>query len=314
MAAGAMALDLMTLLDAPGVGPSRVRKVLRKWERSDAASPILDGRTLRETLTESQVGALPMCRARVERQADDLRKKNIHAISIVDAEYPAALRGLLGDDAPLVLLCMGNLELLHRPGAGFCGSREASEKGLATARDCAGLLAGEGVNIVSGFAAGVDMNAHRAALTVGGTTTIVLAEGILRFRVKSEIRGEWDESRVLVVSEFGANLAWSVSNAMRRNRTICGLAQALILIEARSTGGSIQAGRDALRLGLPLFAAVYEGMPESATGNEELLGQGARRLLKSRALNRPNIQPILDVIRAVRPFAGPSAERSRVAV
>jgi len=43
----------------------------------------------------------------------------------------------------------------------------------------------------------------------------------------------------------------------------------MILIEARTTSGSIQAGRDCLRLGLPLFAAVYEGMPESATGNEE---------------------------------------------
>ena len=65
------------------------------------------------------------------------------------------------------------------------------------------LLAGNKINIVSGFAAGVDMNAHRAALAAGGTTTVVLAEGILRFRVKKEIRDLWDENRTLVVSEFG---------------------------------------------------------------------------------------------------------------
>ncbi len=116
--------------------------------------------------------------------------------------------------------------------------------------------------------------------------------------MKKEIREEWDESRTLVVSEFGPSTPWSVSHAMQRNRTICGLSRAMILIEARSTGGSIQAGRDCLRLQLPLFAAVYEGMPESATGNQELLTQGARRLMKSRATNRPNIQPILEAIRA----------------
>jgi len=87
----------------------------------------------------------------------------------------------------------------------------------------------------------------------------VLAEGILRFRVKREIRDEWDEARTLVISEFGPNLPWSVNHAMQRNRTICGLSRAMLLIEARITGGSIQAGRDCLRLGLPLFAAVYEG-------------------------------------------------------
>jgi DNA processing protein len=83
---------------------------------------------------------------------------------------------------------------------------------------------------------------------------------------------------------------------MQRNRTICGLSRAMILIEARTSGGSIQAGRDCLKLGLPLFAAVYEGMPESATGNDELLNQGARRLMKSRSTNQPNIGPVLEAI------------------
>jgi DNA processing protein len=298
MAAHAVALDLMTLLDAPGVGPSRIRKVLKRWQLVRENSSLLDASLLRETLTASQVAALPASRERVRRHWDELAKKNVQAVSILDSAYPDALKRTLGEQAPLLLLCIGNLELLRKTSVGFCGSREATEKGMATARDSAGLLAREGINIVSGFAAGVDINAHRAALAAGGTTTVVLAEGILRFRIKKEIREEWDEQRTLVVSEFGPNLPWSVSHAMQRNRTICGLSRALILIEARRTGGSIQAGRDCLKLGLPLFAAVYEGTTEAATGNQELLEQGARRLMKSRSTNRPNIQPILDVIRS----------------
>jgi DNA processing protein len=291
----AHAFDLMTLLDAPGVGPGRVRKLLKRWRIGPDGS-LLDNHLIRETLTASQVAALPASRERVKRHWEELEKNNIQALSVVDPGYPEGLRRTLGDEAPVLLLCKGDIHLLGKASVGFCGSREASEKGLATAWGSAELLAREGINIVAGFASGVDMNAHRAALASGGTTTVVLAEGILRFRVKKEIRNEWDPHKTLVVSEFGPNLPWSVGHAMQRNHTICGLSNALVLIEARSTGGSIQAGRDCLRLGLPLFAAVYEGAPESATGNAELLAHGARRLMKSRSTDRPNISPILDAI------------------
>lgn len=291
----AHAFDLMTLLDAPGVGPGRVRKLLKKWQ-VDPDGPLMDDHLLRETLTASQVAALPASRERVKRHWETLEEQSVHVLSVIDPSYPQALRRTLGDDTPVLLLYIGSSDLLGKTSVGFCGSREASEKGLATARQSAELLARQGINIVSGFASGVDINAHRAALASGGTTTVVLAEGILRFRIKKEIQAEWDERRTLVLSEFGPNLPWSVAHAMQRNRTICGLARALVLIEARTTGGSIQAGRDCLKLGLPLFAAVYEGAPESARGNEELLAHGARRLMKSRLSDRPNIRPIMDAI------------------
>jgi len=285
----------MTLLDAPGVGPGRVRKLLKHW-RDTPEVPVMEDRLIKSVLTPAQIAALPECRDRVKRHWDELLKHNVRMLSIIDTDYPEGLRNALGESAPVLLLCLGNIELLKRVSVGFCGSREASEKGIATARDSATLLANDKINIVSGFAAGVDMNAHRAALAAGGTTTVVLAEGILRFRVKKDIRDLWDESRILVVSEFGPNLPWSVSHAMQRNKTICGLSRAMVLIEARSTGGSIQAGRDCLKMGLPLFAAVYEGSPESATGNEELLRNGAKRLMKSRSRDLPNMAPVLEAI------------------
>ena len=291
----AHAFDLMTLLDAPGVGPGRVRKLLKRW-RNTPEVPVMADRLIESVLTPAQIAALPECRDRVRRHWDELLKQNVRVLSIIDPDYPKGLRNALGESAPLLLLCMGNLELLEHVSVGFCGSREASEKGMATARDSARLLANDKINIVSGFATGVDMNAHSAALAAGGTTTVVLAEGILRFRVKKDIRDLWDENRTLVVSEFGPNLPWSVSHAMQRNKTICGLSRAMVLIEARRAGGSIEAGRECLKMGLPLFAAVYEGSPESATGNEELLRNGAKRLMKSRSRDLPNIIPIVEAI------------------
>lgn len=307
VAAQAVALDLMTLLGAPGVGPSRARKILELWQLAGRARPLLDESLTREALTGPQAAALPQSRERAQRSWDELSAKSVHALSIIDPAYPADLKTSLGERAPLLILCIGNAKLLAAASVGFCGSREATEKGMTTARQSAQMLAHESINIVSGFAAGVDMNAHRAALAAGGTTTIVLAEGILRFRVKREIADEWDDKRTLVVSEFGPNLPWSVGHAMQRNRTICGLSRAMILIEARAEGGSIQAGRECLKIGLPLFAAVYEGMPESATGNQELLRHGARPLMKSRSTNQPNMRRLLDSISGPRPSLEPAA-------
>ena len=304
-----LALELMALLDAPGVGPSRVRRLLRKRETSGQWN-LTDRAFLLESLTESQVDAIPRSRERAERQWTELHEQGIEVVSLVDPRYPSTLHQLLGDASPVILLCRGNLGLLDKIGVGFCGSREATDKGISTARATASQLAKVGVNVVSGYATGVDMAAHSAALEADGTTSIILAEGILRFRVKREIRALWDDRRTLVVSEFGANLPWSVSHAMTRNRTICGLSRALVLIEAKATGGSIQAGRDALRLQLPLFAAVYEGMPESATGNQELLREGAHSLMRSRASGLPNVAPVLNAVHsfAPRPNGSPQGQ------
>jgi DNA processing protein len=196
---------------------------------------------------------------------------------------------LLNNRAPVLLFARGNLDLFEKPSLGFCGSRKASEKGLKAAWDIADQMARRGVNIVSGYASGVDMTTHKTALETGGSTTIVLAEGILNFKIKKVIKELFDESRILVLSEFLPRLPWSVRNAMQRNSTICLLSDAMVLIEAEERGGSISAGRACLDMQRPLFAPVYEGMPKSATGNAILLEKGAHGLKKSRRTDRANL-------------------------
>jgi len=294
MGTSTIARDLATLLELPGVGPSRARKLLPGRDGGDW----LESESLHSALKPNQRDELPRARARVDAAWLQMEAAGVRAISICDPEYPAPMRDLLGTAAPVVLYCLGALALLGAPSVGFCGSRKASEKGMAAAADAAGLLAAAGVNVVSGFASGIDMHAHLAALAAGGTTTVALAEGIGGFRVKQEIANQWDEKRTLVVSEFPPSAPWSVGRAMQRNRTICGLSRALILIEARATGGSFAAGRECLELGLPLFAAVYEGMPEAASGNLQLLGEGARGLMRSRRTGRSNIAPVLAAVRS----------------
>lgn len=73
----------------------------------------------------------------------------------------------------MLIFAKGDIRSLTKPCLGFCGSRKASEKGLKTAWDFADQMARKGVNIISGYASGVDMTAHKAALEAGGTTTLI---------------------------------------------------------------------------------------------------------------------------------------------
>ncbi len=300
-------LETMNLLTISGVGVSRVRKIAECLDRltciTCSASERLES-ALKQVLKADQLRAFYEGEKKAELELNRLQDDGISVYSLGSAEYPASLATKLGGQAPLLLLCKGDKSLLSKPSVGFCGSRSASEKGLAAAADAASSLAKVNINVVSGYAAGVDLAAHQSALASGGTTTIVMAEGFCRFRLKKELKSTWDLERLLIVSEFGANQPWSVGNAMQRNKTICALSDALLLIEARENGGSIEAGKECLKMQMPLFAAVFEGSPESARGNEAVLALGAKKLMKSRSTNLPNIQPVLEAVHAAESLPG----------
>jgi predicted Rossmann fold nucleotide-binding protein DprA/Smf involved in DNA uptake len=79
---------------------------------------------------------------------------------------------------------------------------------------------------------------------------------------------------------------------MQRNRTVCGLSDALIVIESGISGGTFEAGKLALRLKMPLFVADYAEPAASAAGNAYFLSHGARALRRSAATGRANLEPV----------------------
>jgi DNA processing protein len=213
--------------------------------------------------------------------------------------YPAGV--VSGRKAP-VLSALGNLDLLDRPGIGFCGSRKASEKGLSVAADCAEQAVAAGFVVISGNAAGIDLEAHRAALQHGGATILVLPEGIEKFRVRQELRPVWDWARVLVISQFVPQAVWQAYRAMERNEIIIGLSRAMIVVEAGETGGTLAAGLRTLEIGKPLFVAQYDNMEAVAPGNAQLLGMGAKRLMRSRETGKASVAMIHEIAIAPRPL------------
>ena len=102
----------------------------------------------------------------------------------------------------------------------------------------------------------------------------------------------WDWNRVLVISEFFPNDKWRASRAMQRNQTIIGLSDALLVVEAGETGGSLDAGMKAMNMGRTLFVPFYQDVPESALGNTVLLSKGAKRLMRKKN-NHTNVDSLL---------------------
>jgi DNA processing protein len=204
-------------------------------------------------------------------EATELRERGVGAVLLGSPEYPSLLSSLRS--APPCLFYRGPIGLLAARGIGLCGSRNATDEGLRAAAACAEVAVQQGLTVVSGYARGVDTVTHVSALASGGTTVVVLPEGINHFRVKrGPIADSWDPNRALVISQFSPNRPWSAGNAMARNNVIIGLSLALVVVEAGDKGGTLAAGTKALQVNRRVFALEFSQTPR---GNVDLVRNGA---------------------------------------
>jgi DNA processing protein len=284
---------ILTLMRLPGVGPARLRRALAVL--GEARMPIEEAFSEGGRRLLTATGVSPSApQAAIGHVAEHLRREGVHCLVAPFGEF--SLPEMARRNLPPVLFARGPADLMGAASVGFCGSRSATERGLVVASDIAEQVARQRLNVVSGGAKGVDITAHRTALSHGGTTTVVLAEGILQYRMRLELRDVFDPACALVVSEFFPEDPWIAGRAMQRNRTICALSRALVLIEARATGGTFAAGEAALSMGLPLFTADYSTQLESNDGNRILLERGAVRLRQSRATGRANLAQLFATV------------------
>jgi len=291
---------ILSLLFAKGLGTKTLSKLVDRIAQEDV--PLEEIVCLTPDVLAERFGLRPAvakaigdAHDRAERTAEELDRHGVQILVRGIAPYPTHLVDVLRDDAPPVLFARGDLSTLMKKAVGFCGARSASKKGIGVAAKSAIQLAGQDVNIVSGYAKGVDLAAHRAAMEAGGVTTIVLAEGILHFRAKREVTALLEDHNHVVVSEFSPKLPWSGRNAMQRNKTICGLSDAVVCIESGTRGGTFAAAETTLSLNLPLFVADYAQPAESAAGNRHFIDRGATPLRGDRT-GTPNLRRLYEAI------------------
>ncbi len=165
----------------------------------------------------------------------------------------------------------------ERPKVAIVGSRKISPYGKAVTTRIASDLARAGVVIISGLAYGVDITAHRAALSVGGTSIAVLPGSIYQIypQAHEPIAKQLLEKGTLI-SEYGDGGISFKSNFIARNRIVSGLADVLLITEAALKSGSLHTARFALEQNRTVMA-----VPGNITSP---LSEGCNNLIKSGAI------------------------------
>ena len=219
-------------------------------------------------------------REKVSAAYEQLKKQKIDIIYPGHPDFPPHLLEI----AP-VLFVKGQQKRLISDNVSIVGARNVSDKGIHIARKLAGDLASEGINVVSGYAKGVDSEAHLGALEAEGTTTLVLPNGINQLRQKNAFKKfNWDRD-VLAVSQFDPDTKWIARNAMVRNKLVCALSKAIVVIESGpernaqgKMSGTFNAAKTALSMGLQLFVLNPNCLDNVPEGNASLIELGGYSL------------------------------------
>ncbi|MDE0299999.1 MAG: DNA-processing protein DprA [Candidatus Poribacteria bacterium] len=218
-----------------------------------------------------------------ERIYDEYQTLKRAEITILHPSRPDFPRHLF-EISPILFL-KGQRKLLASDGVAIVGARNVSDMGIQVAKEIAAGLAREGMNVVSGYAKGVDSTAHLAALEADGTTTLVLPYGINELRKKREFKKYNWKQDVLAVSQFSPDAKWLARNAMIRNKLICALSKAVVVIESGperdakgKMSGTFDTGKTALEMKLPLFVVDPKYYDDSSKGNADLIALDGRKI------------------------------------
>lgn len=190
------------------------------------------------------------------------------------ASYPEKL--LYIDNPPQKLYVLGDVPKSDKKSVAIVGARVCSNYGRQIAYEYAGILAKEGVQIISGMAMGIDTAAHQGAIVAGGNTYAVLGSGV-DVCYPSSNRDLYEKIKLQggIISEFENNskpLAWHFP---LRNRIISGLADVIIVVEAREKSGSLITADLALEQGKDVFAVPGRVGDELSAGCNRLISEGA---------------------------------------
>jgi DNA processing protein len=175
-----------------------------------------------------------------EKEVEYVEKNNIRTYFYLDNDYPYRLRQC--DDSPVVFFFKGNCDLNAVKILSVVGTRNATVRGRELCdKIIGGLAAGHpDLIIVSGLAYGIDIAAHKAALSNNLQTIGVLAHGF-----KTTYPSIHDSTAKTIVkqggllTDFVSDALPERNNFLKRNRIIAGISDATLVIESGVKGGAL---------------------------------------------------------------------------
>ena len=231
---------------------------------------------LREILSPKQYTAFKAAKYAIEPLAylEQVEQKGIRYVSFDEEIFPEKLRSI--PDPPYGLFVKGNLPDIGKPSVAIIGARACSEYGKAVARKFAAELAAYDVQIISGMARGIDSISQEACLKAGGHTFAILGNGV-DICYPGELRALYDDivQNGGLISTYAPGMPPVSCNFPPRNRIISGLADVLLVVEARKKSGTLITVDMALEQGREVGIIPGRITDSLSQGCHELIKQGA---------------------------------------
>lgn len=235
---------------------------------------------LQALLTPRQLAAVREHTARwgVLEEYERLQQSGIFFFTGEDPEYPRRLKEI--PDPPYGIFLKGKMPSDEVLSVAVIGARECSEYGRYVAQELGGTLGQRGVQVLSGMARGIDGISQTAALLAGGASFGVLGCGV-DICYPAENRALYER----LAKEGGLLSCYPPGTLPRaclfppRNRIVSGLADAVVVVEARQRSGTLITVDMALEQGKEVYVVPGRVTDRLSDGCNRLIGQGAGVLL-----------------------------------
>ena len=271
--------NILALLKVEGVGDIVAKKLIN---HCGSAENVFNSKT-QSLKTIDGIGTVLIKnlknKAAFEKAELELRfieKEKTTVLYYQNVDYPDKLKHCI--DGPILLFASGNLNLKNRKIISIVGTREITSYGLSFCKQLIEDLAVFNPIIVSGFAYGVDIVAHQAAMENKLQTIGVLAHGL------NQVYPKLHKKHVAKMEENGGFLTefWSNSNPdkenfVRRNRIVAGMSEATVVIESAEKGGSLITAIMANEYNRDVFAVPGR--------TSDKFSQGCNNLIKTQRAN-----------------------------
>lgn len=217
----------------------------------------------------------------VDQEYDCMREKQISFVCTADSEYPERLRHI--PDHPFSVYYKGRLPQPQKLAVAVVGARECSDYGRFIAAELGKELGTAGIQVISGMARGIDGISQLAALEAGGESYAILGNGVDICYPKDN-RPIYDRMLVQggILSIYPPGTVPKPQLFPPRNRIVSGLADVLVVVEARQKSGTLITVDMALEQGREVYAVPGRITDRLSDGCNKLVKDGALVFLSPR--------------------------------
>jgi len=264
------------LNSVPSVGARTIKKLLECCNNNPAEVYHASEETWGKVMNAKQLAHMKIAKEQWDLQGEYhmLKEKAIGFLTLQDEEYPGRLRHI--PDAPYGIFYKGRLPGENDMSVAIIGARECSAYGSYVASGLGEYLAQKGVQIISGMARGIDGISQQAALNAGGISFGVPGCGP-DICYPAGNRGLYEQliEKGGILSIYPPGESPKPQNFPRRNAIVSGLADVVVVVEARERSGTLITVDMALEQGRDVYVVPGRITDRLSDGCNGLLKQGA---------------------------------------